>query len=302
MMLPTKELVSLGQLGLQFIADAFKELQETRQLYQRVEVKIPVGVLPQLSPAQQEIIQNTFNEFWIPKQLSPNSTAGQGQPLPHSLHGELIIQLHNLRLHCSTCQRDEPHNQYVDPAHGIISFANYNKPRPQVNPGTPQQLFTLGYQCQSCRGEPVVFAVRRDGLKLILVGRSPIASFSVPNSIPKGVRNFYQRARIAHVAGQTLPGLFMLRTTIEQHARQSVGESQNILRGDELMGAYGKSLPDQFNSQYPSFAQLYSDLSVALHQAQDDDALFESACERIELHFEGQKLVERLRKLQPPKA
>ncbi|MDB6019678.1 MAG: hypothetical protein JWR19_4167, partial [Pedosphaera sp.] len=34
------------------------------------------------------------------------------------------------------------------------------------------QIFNFPYQCQNCRGEPVVFIVRREGLKLTLVGRS----------------------------------------------------------------------------------------------------------------------------------
>jgi len=304
-MITPEEHVNLGRLGLQLISDAFKELFEKHHLYQRVEVKTP-AFQPQLSPPQLEAIQTTFREFWVPKPLSQGGQTTQAKPLPHSIHDELIIYPPNLRLYCQTCERDEPHNFCDDPAHNLNGVGNYNNWRPMMTPpllpvGSPQQLFTLGYQCQSCRGEPVVFSVRRDGVKLILVGRSPMATFSVPNSIPKDVRSFYQRARIANVAGQTLPGLFMLRTTIEQHARKAVNGSQTILRGDELMEAYGKSLPESFNSQYPSFAELYSDLSGALHQAKDDAALFESACERIELHFEGQKLVERLKKLQPTK-
>ena len=60
------------------------------------------------------------------------------------------------------------------------------------------QVFVVAYQCQSCRSEPLVFIVRREGLKLTLCGRSIIESLPVPKSLPKSVAKFYADAQIAH--------------------------------------------------------------------------------------------------------
>jgi adenylate kinase len=73
----------------------------------------------------------------------------------------------------------------------------------------------LSYQCQSCKGVPEVFLVRREHLKRTNAGRAPIEHVEVPKDIPKHVSRFFRGAIVAHQSGQTLAGIFLLQTLIE---------------------------------------------------------------------------------------
>lgn len=148
------------------------------------------------------------------------------------------------------------------------------------------QTFTLPYQCQACQGEPIVFLVRREAFKLTLVGRSHFEAPVIPKYIPKSVSGFYGRALISRNCNQVLAGLFYLRTLVEQHMRGVVNAKER-LSGDELAERYGKTLPNEFNAGFPSLKSVYQNLSDALHQAAEDQDLFEREREEIEGHFEA---------------
>jgi len=158
-----------------------------------------------------------------------------------------------------------------------------------------QQIFVLQYECQNCKGEPVSFLVKRDGVRITLTGRSPIEKVNVPNFIPKNVRKYYRGSLVAFNSGANLPAMFMLRTMIEQHMRSTVKAGSQRMTGEELAAAYSDTLGAIFNSQFQSLRPVYLALSEAIHAALDDKPeIFEAEHANILRHFEAKEAVERL--------
>ena len=157
------------------------------------------------------------------------------------------------------------------------------------------QWYFFGYQCQQCKGPAVRFMVRREGLKLRLVGRDPIEAVPAPSVLPKATRKFFGDAQIAYHAGQTLAGVFLLRTFIEQFWRslpqvQSLIQQQPRATGDEQGATYQATLPEEVKRNFPSLSAIYGRLSAAMHEGNGDGALFEASCAEIVEHFEARKL------------
>jgi hypothetical protein len=69
------------------------------------------------------------------------------------------------------------------------------------------------------------------------------------------------------------------------------------LRGDELCDEYNKTLAKDFKGRFPSFKDVYSKLSEALHRAELNESLFRSELERVQLHFNGLELFTKGQKL-----
>lgn len=161
-----------------------------------------------------------------------------------------------------------------------------------TNPQT-QQILVVQYQCQQCKGSPVTYMVRRVGQKITLVGRDPLEVVEVPPSIPKSQKKYYSNAVVAHHAGQTLSGIFMLRVFIEQfwHSLQPPSAATDTrTTGDEIGEAYNRTLPEDFKSRFPSLPDIYSKLSVAMHTANSDAELFTASINAIQEHFDARKL------------
>jgi hypothetical protein len=137
-------------------------------------------------------------------------------------------------------------------------------------------------------GQCACYGIRREGFKLTLSGRSPIEYADVPRDIPNQVKHFYRDAVVADQSGQTLAGIFLLRTLIEQWARSKVPSDQ--LLADAVLDAYMSALPENFKRQFKSFRELYRDLSVDIHAARGDPALFNEARDKIVEHFEARRL------------
>jgi len=152
------------------------------------------------------------------------------------------------------------------------------------------QVFLFAYQCQGCRSVPEVFMVRRSDLKITLSGRAPIEQIQVPPYIPKEERQYYSDAIIAHNSGQTLAGLFLLRTFIEQYIRNLYNRSE--LPVDQLIEQYMTSLPPDFKSRFPSLKEMYSQLSEAIHMAKAPAELFTSIIEKLNRYFDAKRIFE----------
>ena len=148
-----------------------------------------------------------------------------------------------------------------------------------------QQTFMFPYQCQACKGEPLVFLVRREGLKLTLVGRNHFEVPQVPKTIPKEETNYFGDAVVAFNTGSALAGLFLLRTTIEQYMRR-VLDTREKLTGDVLADQYAQRLAADFpKERYPSLKTIYDELSACLHAADANETQFVKARTDIEKHF-----------------
>jgi hypothetical protein len=157
------------------------------------------------------------------------------------------------------------------------------------------QWFFLAYQCQQCKGLPVHFLVARKGLKLTLAGRGPIEVLPTPKVLPKHHAKYFSDAIVAHHAGQTLAGLFLLRVFIEQcwHTTPAVQELLNNdprAPGERQGDTYQATLPSDFKARFPSLKDIYSRLSEAIHAADANASLFEEASAKIVEHFEARRL------------
>lgn len=156
-----------------------------------------------------------------------------------------------------------------------------------------QQLLLLPYQCQQCKAAPVSFLVRRTGLKITLCGREPLETIQVPEALPKAQRKYFGDAIVANNAGQTLAGLFLLRTFVEQFwlslSLMSKSTDERI-SGEGLGEAYGNTLPLDFRSRFPSLGDVYGKLSVAMHNADANVDLFEHAAQAIIEHFDARRV------------
>jgi len=193
------------------------------------------------------------------------------------------FSLPTINTFCDTCAKSPPFNPVPE-----SSVYGYDQ---------NDQFFWLSYQCQQCKGRPVRFMVRRDKIKFQLTGRDPIEALPTPNDLPKAVSRYYGESQIAHNAGQTLAGLFLLRVFVEQYWRQ-MPTVQEVLKadpratGDKLGETYQATLPDDFKSRFPSLKDIYSQLSAAMHAADRNAPLFEECSADVVKHFQARKLFE----------
>jgi|GEM_PF-929422 len=160
------------------------------------------------------------------------------------------------------------------------------------------QVFLLPFLCQKCREEQVCFLIRREGLKLTLVGRSQFPEVLVPAFIPENQRKFYRNAVVVNQANFTLAAALYLRTIIERHFYQEIPSAEikaikGNPTGDELADLYAKTLPKNFPGNFPSLKKAYDDLSRIIHSGKEDDEAdksFEAIRTAVDGHFKAVQL------------
>ncbi len=271
------------------ISAAFRQLLESKHLYQKVEVDvkelmIPASIMLKTTGSAIAVLQDNLqatqcfailNWEWF---LEPGNKSAEITDFRGPNH--LVIPLPTIKIFCTNqpCDRIEPFNPLSKEHSALTHQAT----------GKRQQIFAVEYECQSCKGLPTVFLIRRDGMKLFLEGRSPIEHVEVPKEIPKTQKRYFSDAIVAHNSGQTLAGLFLLRTFIEQYTRE-VSLDKDLL-ADKLIENYMKLLPDNFKNIFPSLAKIYSDLSAAIHIADASTELFDKTISELTEHFEAKRL------------
>jgi hypothetical protein len=287
--------------GLSIAAgDQLKMLLEEKHLYQYVV--IDAKALIEASAAsvramgiRMDVDVTEFDKTSLvisPYQLTADERGGRrpGPPIP-------TLILKNVKLFCSQCDEREVFSAiwHCDVTDAVLrtEFSS---------PACPEgfQLFVLAFQCQLCKGKLEGFVVRRDGWRLSLHGRSPMEHIDVPKYIPKVERNLFREAMVASHGGKTLAALFYLRLFIEQFARRVTGETGRRF-GDELMEAYGKTLPPAHAGAMPSLREWYEKLSGPIHAAKEDNKLFEEARAAIEQHFDIRRVFKIPETTPPPK-
>jgi hypothetical protein len=265
-----------------------KKLLEQKHLYQTLSINVADIESETVSiayPDKRKYAEDTFRAYaaepWTLKQ-PVNPSAPPIGPLPS---GKKAPQLDfpTIKLFCETCDRLEPYNLVTseDLAGKISSPVNLKAK------GT-LQVFAVGYVCQGCKSAPEFFMIRREGTKLSVVGRTPMAHVDVPPFIPASHRKLYVGAVIAYQARQVLPALFMLRTFIEQFANAQVNTPG--LRADEILNRYMAALPAPVRDHFPSPRQTYARLSDAIHTAREDEPLYDQALKEINEHFDARRL------------
>lgn len=276
------------------VTQAFKKLLNEKHLYQCVKLDLDwfepliheyfVQDVRPPGSSQSRVTKEQLREhaidalqvLWIPQE---DVTPGP-PPLPMYRIEEIPFGLPTIHVFCQKCASLWPFNPFG------VTESNY------VSDGKFVQWFCLAYRCQSCKGTPIKFLVRREGIKLWLVGRDPIEIAPTPKELPEGISKFFGDALIAHNAGQTLAGIFLLRVFVEQFWRSLPEIKSQTLpvgrqTGDELGAAYNQTLPPDFKARFPSLPAIYSKLSEAMHSATADPNVFETTKVDIEKHFQA---------------
>jgi hypothetical protein len=270
----------------QAIASALKTVLEDKHIYQKVPIDIKSilsGIKPKIAKTSLAAFNTRFLDlpqlFDLPGSEQPMSelVSRMQSPLPLSCKPE------NVKLYCEKCERREAFRPlwYID---GTAALR-----RTKGIADSIYQLFLLVYQCQSCKGRPEAFFVRREGWNLFLHGRSPMESIEVPAHIPKAERQWFRDALVALHGGKILAALFYLRVFIEQFARR-VTNMDGRQTGVEIMSAYNDTIPLKQREFMPSLKEWYEKLSESLHAAKEDHDLFENAIKEIERHFDFRRV------------
>lgn len=277
------------------LALRFKELVETKHLYQnlRIEARLKEGIdlyVAKMSNASSDLhfvtekvaerVQEILSQPW---ELRPSINKN---PFENTIYSDLVTS----KLFCRVCGRIEAFHALS--TWDTISRVEWPLPhaereRPWQHPPVIQN-FVIVLQCQSCKGKPEVFLVRREDFKLTISGRSPIEFVMLPDMIPKETGEYYSGAALAYDSGQTLAALFLLRTFIEQYVRRKTGMKQDR-EIDQVFEAYMTTLPDDFKGRFPSLPALYESLSAALHAADASEDIFVKCRDDVDHHFEARK-------------
>ena len=273
----------------QAVQEAVRQLLEQKHLYQSVEVEV-LRVSEEFQKRVPQNLSHTLSYMkgadlwpWIVhdtdsfQAMVSNLTQQPDRPT-------ITWHLPDVKLFCKTCDRLEPFN-------GLVGSNVLNRSSPSAggayHKGKLNQVYCLSYLCQSCKGLPEVFLVRRQATRLSLAGRTPIEHVQVPKSIPRELAAYYSDAQVAYQSGQALAALFMLRTICEQWTRRFADPED---RADAALDKYMDSLPADFKARFPSLRTIYGDLSIALHAANASSELYETCRTNIEEHFAARAL------------
>jgi hypothetical protein len=269
------------------ISGAVKSLLESKHLYQSLTLEFS-ALLDTFLQRVESQFQGTVKSgvfTLVRANWSPIDKDNSRHIFPsENAQPTIRFQTPDVKLFCQTCDRIEAFNSLSSEdflqRQALADFFSLS--------GQTVQVWVFSFLCQACKSVPEVFLVRRQGLKLTNSGRSPIEQVNVPPVIPKSVRSFYSGAVVAYQSGQTLAGIFLLRTLMEQWVR-SVAASTDLL-ADEALVAYMGTLPEDFKSRFPSLRSLYADLSSDMHAAKGSPGLFEKARSEIVEHFDARRL------------
>lgn len=190
----------------------------------------------------------------------------------------------SVKLYCGVCKRIEAYNFQF----GQDLLEQFREPEAWAGP-VSEQVFSLAYQCQSCKSVPEIFMVRRDKTKLTQSGRAPMEQIAIPSFLPKTERKLFSDAMIALNSGQVLAGNFLLRAFVEQYVR-SMSVNPDSQDTSALFTEYGSCLPDDFKQRFPSLSSIYDALSVDIHKAAGSEDVFTRAMKDIIEHFDAKRL------------
>jgi hypothetical protein len=284
-----------------FIENGFKELIELKHLYQNLNIKTPSQefVLKEikdllagstdpssgLNETSELIISLLSIIEW--KVIDPYRSNAGYILAGHGNYEEIVnlrFSLQTVKLFCGICKRTEPYN-FQQGQDLLANTRGLNLHTHSVS----EQVFSLVYQCQACKGRPEIFLVRRLRNKLTLSGRDPMEQFELPSYLPKGQRKYLSDSFIAFNSGQVLAGIFLMRTFIEQYVR-NVSSNPNNQNIEALFSEYLSEFPEDFRQRFPSLYAIYTKLSEDIHEAKGSEVLYRSAIDDIYKHFDAKRL------------
>jgi hypothetical protein len=274
------------------LSNAIKILLETRHLYQKVSVPseealaLAFAKVASHNPSTQHLATRLREagiepiHCILPADRTRTNAARQGLGWVG-----LALKLENIKILCPDCGQRE--------AFGPIWMTDANHEKTVYSVGgaitaSPEfafQLFTFMFQCLVCKKSFTSFLVRLEGWSLTLEGRSPFEELEIARFIPKRESKYFRDAVIAFNAGKTLAAIFYLRVFLEQFGRRKT-QLTGRETGETIMNAYAETLPVRLRDEMPSLGLAYSDLSQAVHAAEENAELFVKVRENIERHFD----------------
>jgi hypothetical protein len=271
------------------ITEGLKALLETQHMYQSLLVDFePIikGIddigLSMRRINELEVATRVVKVPWLPvlNRLSSSVTAPREKP-----EGPLEFICPDVKLFCDRCHRVEAFN--CRSAQEVFCQSMV------AMPGKPEQtiqVFVFSFVCQSCKGAPEAFMVRRESPFLILVGRAPMECLDVPSFVPSDLRKFFGEAHVARHSGHFLAANTLLRCLIEQWVKKTI--SREII-GDfqPLVEEYANCLPPTFDKHFPTLAETYARLTNDVTNAVGSPEVFDVAIEEITTHFDARRLM-----------
>jgi hypothetical protein len=271
------------------ITERLKSLLETQHMYQSLLVDFePIikGIddigLSMRRINELEVATRVVKVPWVPvlNRLNP-----AGNPPREKVEGPLEFVCPDAKLYCDRCHRVEAFN--CRSAQEVFCQSMV------AMPGKPEQtvqVFVLSLVCQSCKGVPETFLVRREGPFLIMVGRAPMERHDVPPFIPACVRKFCEEALVARHSGHFLAANALLRCVIELWVKKVTGLETD---GDAqpLVEEYANGLPPTFDAHFPTLMETYASLKSDVTKGVGSAEVFDSAIEQIATHFDARRLL-----------
>jgi hypothetical protein len=207
----------------------------------------------------------------------------QDRYLPETAKFSLDVELPVICIPCHSCSRFEPaHTPFANLPGASIPPVRYEFSKS----GEKVEVWTLAYQCQACRTEPLILTVRRDGFKFQLVGKSHVDSVEAPPAIPKSLRRLWSDAIIARKVGKLVGAAAYLRLFIESHVRAATSNQVPPRPTcDALMAAYSPLLNDS-HPQEEGLRSAYGLLSEIIHGSDRKPATMDKALALVKRHFE----------------
>jgi hypothetical protein len=291
---PTRHVQQFVEYYARHATDALRTLLEERHLYQTVEVETSksawAAFLAEGGTLVSFSLGNKDFSGWAELDWYSAGTATRdhvpGAPQATDLNNiRVVFTPPTIKVYCSLCARLEPHNFQEATVCGESA----------LEPGRPaEQTFAFSYECQSCKGAPAIFLVRRRGTKLTLCGRAPMEEIEVASHVPKNVRSYFRKAVVAAHCGHALGAIAYLRVCIEQFVRELTGlpEERDL---ETVFDAYHKVLDPVVRDRCPSLNATYADLSEWLHAADESEPHFEAAAKHVDEHFRGREAVARMK-------
>jgi hypothetical protein len=273
------------------LSSCLKTLLETKFLYQSLTAldydKLFEDYVKKVDSYDRETFK--WRSFRVPYlTFLPSEVEFQTVDAGNECAGPTLL-LQNVKLFCDKCDANETFSPTVYRDVTQMIWERHAKEPRVASPPVQYQLFTLAYQCETCKASPVVFTVKRLEWKLTLEGRSPIEKVQIPSFIPKTEAWLFRSAVVASRTGNVLAGIFYLRCFIDQFARRQTG-LKGRQTGDEITDAYQSLLPLDKRDHMPSLKSCYERLSAPIHEAKEDVELFEAVKNEVVEHFDFRRI------------
>jgi len=276
-----------------------KAMLEESHLYRNRSIDLgPILKLADAKYTATSLEDEFSHRPWSPYSRNRGFTSTEESILKHAAAGtdalgtparqmRLTFILPTVRTWCAACKSHELHDSIPH-----VECSPYHLNHHEVRDVLGIQKFLFNYRCHRCKGELLVFMVRRDKLKLQLCGRSRPYFPEIPVEIPKALHAIYAHA-LAAAACNDLPAAFYhMRTLLEHHMKAVCGlQMQEQLVGSELCERYNSRL-DPMVAERAALTREFERCSVYLHNRSGELSDFEEIRQRVFAHFRLIKTLE----------